>query len=134
MTRRDIHEHKNAIFQSKKEYKHVSQCISLGDNMSLEQISMRVDSRLLNELDQIAKSEFKRRSDVVRDALVAHVKHEIEIRQIKEMVTKQFLEGKLCFDDFARIVSFDIAQQIKVGNETLKESIERAKKDSKRNL
>jgi len=66
--------------------------------------------------------------------LVAHVKHEIEIRQIKEMVTKQFLEGKLCFDDFARIVSFDIAQQIKIGKETLKESIERAKRDSKRNL
>jgi metal-responsive CopG/Arc/MetJ family transcriptional regulator len=51
--------------------------------MSLEQISMRVDSRLLKELDQIAKAEFKRRSDVVRDALVAYVKQEIEIRQIK---------------------------------------------------
>jgi len=99
--------------------------------MSLEQISMRVDSRLLKELDQIAKAEFKRRSDVVRDALVAYVKQEIEIRQIKEMVTKQFLEGELGFDDFARIVGFDIAQQLKIGKETLKESIERAKKDSK---
>jgi Arc/MetJ-type ribon-helix-helix transcriptional regulator len=99
--------------------------------MSLEQISMRVDSRLLKELDQIAKAEFKRRSDVVRDALVRYVKHELEIRQIKVMVTKQFLEGELDFDDFARIVGFDIAQQIKIGKETLKESIERAKKDSK---
>ncbi len=99
--------------------------------MYLEQISMRVDSRLLKELDQIAKAEFKRRSDVVRDALVAYVKQEIEIRQIKEMVTKQFLEEELGFDDFARIVGFDIAQQIKIGKETLKESIKRAKKDSK---
>jgi predicted transcriptional regulator len=99
--------------------------------MSLEQISMRVDSRLLKELDQIAKAEFKRRSDVVRDALVAYVKQEIEIRQIKEMVTKQFLEGELGFDDFARIVGFDTAQQIKIGKETLKERIKRAKKDSK---
>jgi predicted transcriptional regulator len=99
--------------------------------MSLEQISMRVDSRLLKELDQIAKAEFKRRSDVVRDALVTYVKREIEIRQIKEMVTKQFLEGELGFDDFARIVGFEVAQQIKIGKETLKESIERAKKDSK---
>jgi predicted transcriptional regulator len=97
--------------------------------MSLEQISMRVDSRLLKELDQIAKAEFKRRSDVVRDALVTYVKREIEIRQIKEMVTKQFLEGELGFD--ARIVGFEVAQQIKIGKETLKESIERAKKDSK---
>ena len=99
--------------------------------MSLEQVSMRVDSRLLKELDQIAKAEFKRRSDIVRDALVAYVKRETEIRQIKEMATKQFLERKLGFDDFARIVGFDIAQQIKVGKETLKESIERAKKDTK---
>ena len=102
--------------------------------MSLEQISMRVDSRLLKELDQIAKAEFKRRSDVVRDALVAYVKQEIEIRQIKEMVTKQFLEGELDFDDFARIVGFDIAQQLKIGKETLKESIERTKKDSKQSF
>ena len=100
--------------------------------MSLEQVSMRVDSRLLKELDQIAKAEFKRRSDVVRDALVAYVKREMEIRKIKKMATKQFLEGKLGFDDFARIVGFDIAQQIRIGQETMKESIERAKKDSKR--
>ena len=99
--------------------------------MPLEQVSMRVDSRLINELDQIAKAEFKRRSDVVRDALISYVKREIEIRQIKEMATKQFLEGKLGFDDFLRIVGFDIVQQIKIGKETLQESIERAKKDSK---
>ena len=100
--------------------------------MSLEQVSMRVDSRLLKELDQIAKLEFKRRSDVLRDALVAYVKREIEIRQIKEMATQQFLKGKLNFDDFSRIVGFDIAQQIKIGQETLKESIERAKKDTRK--
>lgn len=99
--------------------------------MSLEQVSMRVDSRLIKELDQIAKAEFKRRSDVVRDALIAYVKREIEIRQIKKMATKQFLEGEFGFDEFSRIVGFDIAEQIKVGKETLEESIERAKKDSK---
>jgi len=101
--------------------------------MSLEQISMRVDSSLLKELDHIAKAEFKRRSDVVRDALVTYVKHELEIRQIKEMATEQFLKGDLGFDDFARIVGFDIAQQIRVGEETLRQSILRAKKDARKN-
>lgn len=98
--------------------------------MSLVQVSMRIDSKLLDELDYIADGEFKRRSDVIRDALVDYVKHQIEIQKIKEMVTQQFLDGKLNFDDFARVVGFDTAQEIKIVNETLKESIESAKKDA----
>ena len=50
------------------------------------------------------------------------------IRQIKKIATKQFLEGEFGFDEFSRIVGFDIAEQIKVGKETLEESIERAKR------
>jgi len=99
--------------------------------MPYTQVSLRLDSGLLVELDNIAGGEFKRRSDVIRDALVEYVKHQIEIRNIKEMVTKQYLDGKLSFDDFARVVGFDTARDIKTAKETLEESIIRAKKDSK---
>ena len=100
--------------------------------MTLEQVSLRVDTRLLHEIDDIAKADYKRRSDIIRDALVSYIKRELEIRHLKELATKQFLEGKLGFDDFARIVGFETATQIKTGKETLEESISRAKSDSKK--
>lgn len=99
--------------------------------MTLKQVSMRLDSRLLSQLDIIAKGEFKRRSDVIRDALVDYIKEQMEIQEIKEMATKQFLDGKLGFDDFARIVGFRTASQIQTAKEVLRESIEGAEKDHK---
>jgi len=101
--------------------------------MSLEQVSIRVDSRLLHVLDQIAHKKYKRRSDIIRDALVDYVEHDLEIREVKEIITNQFLEGKIGFDDFSRVVGIDTAEQIKIAKETLEESISRAKKDSKQN-
>ena len=99
--------------------------------MTLQQISMRLNSDLLSKLDSIAKEDFKRRSDVIRDALVDYVKEQIEIREIKEMATKKFLDGDLGFDDLARIVGFRTASQIMTANDVLMESIEGAKSDSK---
>jgi len=101
--------------------------------MSLEQVSIRVDSRLLHELDQIAHKKYKRRSDIIRDALVDYVERNVEAREVKEIITDQFLEGKIDFDDFSRVVGIDTAEQIKIAKETLEESISRAKKDSKQN-
>ena len=92
---------------------------------------MRLNSDLLSKLDSIAKEDFKRRSDVIRDALVNYVKEQIEIREIKEMATKKFLDGDLGFDYLARIVGFRTASQIMTASEVLMESIEGAKSDSK---
>jgi len=101
--------------------------------MSLEQVSIRVDPRLLKELDRIANKKYKRRSDVIRDALVDYVEHDVEIQEVKELVIDQFLKGKISFEEFGRIVGFDIAEQVKIAKETLQESISRAKKDSRKN-
>lgn len=99
--------------------------------MSLKQVSMRLDSDLLMHLDDIAKEEFKRRSDVIRDALVDFVKEQLEIQEIKEMATKKFLDGELSFEEFARIVGFNTASRINTGHKVLKESIMGAREDSK---
>ena len=101
--------------------------------MSLEQVSIRVDPRLLRELDRIANKKYKRRSDVIRDALVDYVEHDVEIQEVKELIIDQFLKGKIGFEEFGRIVGFDIAEQVKIAKETLQESISRAKKDSRQN-
>lgn len=100
--------------------------------MTYTQVSLRLDSRLLSQLDIIAKGEFKRRSDVIRDALIEYVKEQLEIQEIKELATKQFMDGNLDFDDFARIVGFRTATQIKTAKEVLGESIEGAKEDQEK--
>ena len=97
--------------------------------MTLQQICMRLDSSLLAQLDTLAKEDFKRRSDIIRDALIDYVKEQIEIKQIKELATKKFLDGELEFDELARIVGYRTAFRIRTANEVLKESIEGAKRD-----
>ena len=101
--------------------------------MSLEQVSIRVDPRLIKELDKIAHNKFKRRSDIIRDALVEYVEHNHLLTDTKELVTKQYLEGKISFKDYSHIVGVDLAEEMKVAKETLEESIARAKKDAKHN-
>ncbi len=95
--------------------------------MSLEQVSIRLDPRLLEEIDRIANEKYKRRSDIIRDALAEYVEEELEEEQIKEMVTKKFLEGELDYKDFVKVVGVEEAEEIDMAKETLEESIESAK-------
>ncbi len=101
--------------------------------MSFEQVSIRVDPRLIKELDRIAHNKFKRRSDIIRDALVKYVEHNHLLVETKEIVTKQYLEGNISFQDYSNIVGVDLAEEMKTAKETLEESIARAKKDAKHN-
>jgi len=100
--------------------------------MTLEQVSLRVDTRLLRKLDEIAHKKYKRRSDVFRDALVDYVEHEEEISELKQMATEQFLEGDISINELSKIVGMDLAQQFDIAKDTLEESINRAKKDSRK--
>lgn len=97
--------------------------------MPLEQVSIRMDSRLLQEIDRIAHEKFKRRSDIIRDAITEYVEEELEEEKVKELVTKKFLEGEIDYRDFAKVVGVDEAKEIEVARDTLEESIESAKEE-----
>lgn len=97
--------------------------------MSLEQVSIRLDPQLLEEIDRIAHEKYKRRSDIIRDALSEYVEEELEEEEIKEMVTKKFLEGELEYSDFVKVVGIEKAEEIEVAKQTLEESIESAKEN-----
>lgn len=98
-----------------------------GIRMALEQVSIRMDSRLLKEIDRIAHEKFKRRSDIIRDALTEYVEEELEEEKVKELVTRKFLEGEIDYRDFAKVVGVEKAREIEIAKETLEESIEGAK-------
>ena len=97
--------------------------------MPSKQISIRMDSRLLEEIDRIANEKYKNRSDIIRDALVEYVEGELEEEEIKEKVTKKFLEGELEYRDFAKVVGIEKAKEIETAKEVLEESIDSAKKE-----
>ncbi len=97
--------------------------------MPSKQISIRMDSRLLEEIDRIANEKYKNRSDIIRDALVEYVEGELEEEEIKEKVTKKFLEGELEYRDFAKVVGIEKAKEIEIAKEVLEESIDSAKKE-----
>ncbi len=92
---------------------------------------MRIDSTLLEKLDEIAEHDYKRRSDVIRDALSEYVKHQVEMDNIRKMLVTQFLEGKITFDEIAHILGLETARDLEMARSKLKESIESAKRDSK---
>ncbi|MFW6048395.1 MAG: ribbon-helix-helix domain-containing protein [Candidatus Natronoplasma sp.] len=97
--------------------------------MPSEQISLRMDSRLLEEIDRIAHEKYKNRSDIIRDALVEYVEEELEEEEIKELVTRKFLEGELEYRDFAKVVGIEKAKETGTAKEVLEESIESAKEE-----
>lgn len=95
--------------------------------MSLEQISIRMNSRLLEEIDRIAHEKYKRRSDIIRDALTEYVEEELEEEKIKELITKKFLQGEIDYRDFIKVVGLEKVKEIEMARETLEESIKGAK-------
>ena len=95
--------------------------------MSLEQVSIRVDSRLLEEIDRLAHEKYKRRSDIIRDALTEYVEEELEEEKIKELITRKFLEGSISYSDFIKVVGIDKAREIEIARDMLEESIDSAR-------
>ncbi len=86
---------------------------------------------LKEKVRRISKSEFKTPDEIIQESITRYANDMLNIRKYKEKLALDFLDGRISFDDFARIVGYDHAKELLVGKETLKESVESAKRDFK---
>ncbi len=86
---------------------------------------------LKKKVREVSKAEFKAPDEVIQESITRHASDVLSIRKYKEKLALDFLEGKLSFDDFARIVGYDNAKELLVAKETLSESVKSAVQDFK---
>lgn len=89
------------------------------------------DPFLKKRIRDVSKVEFKTTDEVILESITRYVNDVLHIKKYKKQLAIEFLENKISFDDFARIVGYDNAKELLVAKETLKESVENAKKDFK---
>jgi len=86
---------------------------------------------LKEKVREISKSEFKTPDEIIQESIARYANDILSIKRYKETLALDFLEGRLGFDDFARIVGYDHAKELLEGKEGIKESVEGAKQDFK---
>lgn len=86
---------------------------------------------LKEKVRKVSRSEFKTPEEIIQESITRYADDILNIKKYKEKLALDFLEGRIGFDDFARIVGYDHAKELLVGKETLKKSVEGAKRDFK---
>ncbi len=84
---------------------------------------------LKEKVRKVSKSEFKTPDEIIHESITRYANDILNIKKYKEKLALDFLEGRIRFDDFARIVGYDHAKELLVGKETLRESVKGAKRD-----
>jgi len=98
--------------------------------MHTRALTIEVEPELIEQVDQVANLEWKRREEVIREALTRHVQQVIELADFKQTAAERYLGDQLSFDHLARIVGYDDALTIRESRRVLEESITRAREDS----
>jgi metal-responsive CopG/Arc/MetJ family transcriptional regulator len=98
-------------------------------DMQMQHIELDIEEKIIEEINKMATLEFKTRDKLIKEALVSYVERFSQLKEIKRIATTKFLEGKLNFDDFARIVGYENAVLVKNTDMAMKESIQNAKRD-----
>ena len=93
------------------------------------QVSVFLEDSIVSTLDRLAHSEFRSREALVRSAVLGYIKRLTQMEELKSLAMVRFLDDKLNFDDFARIVGYERAVLAREINQTMKESIESARAD-----
>jgi len=84
---------------------------------------------LRRKIRELSKVELKTQDEVIQESITKHANDILNISKIKKQLTLDYLEGRLSFDDLARIVGYDNAKEVKAAQETLVESVEGARKN-----
>lgn len=80
--------------------------------MQEKTITVRIEAEWKKRMDDLAKSRFEKRSDVIREAIIQYIKKHSELREIKKLAAKRFTEGKLSFDQLVELLGYEEAKKV----------------------
>lgn len=75
-------------------------------------LTVREDARVIKKLDELSMLRKEKRSEIVREALEAYLKKQVELRDIKKLIAERYAKGELAFDDVVRLLGYDEARKI----------------------
>lgn len=87
-------------------------------------LTVRIESELEEKIEALERDKLETRSNIVREALIAYIQKETEMKEIKNIVAKKFAQGLISFEEVVRLVGYEDARKIAFFIETTKKSFE----------
>lgn len=89
-----------------------------------ETVSVRMESELKRKLEELSRQKMEKKSDVIREALMEFIKKEVEMNEIKKVVSRKFAEGSISFEQMVEILGYREARKVAYFVEIAKKSFE----------
>ena len=87
-------------------------------------LTVRIEGELEEKISLLEREKLETRSNIVREALLAYVQKETEMKEIKKIVAKKFAQGIISFEELVRLIGYEDARKIAFFVETAKKSFE----------
>ncbi|MEK6970235.1 MAG: hypothetical protein AABW68_00910 [archaeon] len=93
--------------------------MSLGSDI----VTVRFEGDARKQIAAYARQKMETKSTVIRKATLDFIKRENERNEIKEVVSKKFVEGKISFDEMVRVLGYDDAKEVAFFIDVLEKSL-----------
>ncbi len=87
-------------------------------------LTVRIEPELQEKIETLEREKIETRSNIIRDALIAYIQKETEMKEIKKIVAEKFALGLISFEEVVRILGYEGARKIAFFVETAKKSLE----------
>src|SRR3989338_5571726 len=87
-------------------------------------ITVRIEPELEEKIATLEKDMMETRSNIVREALIAYVQKETEMKEIRRIVAEKFASGAISFEEVVRLVGYEDARKTAFFVEMTKKSFE----------
>ncbi|MFW5907289.1 MAG: CopG family ribbon-helix-helix protein [Candidatus Natronoplasma sp.] len=91
--------------------------------MTDDTLTVRIDHGWKEKLEELASKEKKTKSEVIRKALIDYINSKEEKEELKTLVSKEYAEGKISFDDLIKMLGYEEAKEVAFYVHTAKKSL-----------
>ncbi|MFP4050819.1 MAG: ribbon-helix-helix protein, CopG family [Thermoplasmata archaeon] len=91
--------------------------------MTDDTLNVRIDQHWKKKLEEFASKENKTKSDIVRKALIDYIKSKEKKEEVKKIVSKEYAEGKISFDELIKMLGYEEAKKVAFYVHTAKRSL-----------
>lgn len=87
-------------------------------------LTVRIEPEWEEKIKALEREKMETRSNIIREALIAYIQKETEMKEIKKVIAEKFAKDLLSFEEVVRVVGYGEARKIAFFVETAKKSFE----------
>ncbi|MBW2989509.1 ribbon-helix-helix domain-containing protein [Candidatus Woesearchaeota archaeon] len=88
-------------------------------------VTVKYEGTLLKQIDKLAHENFETRSEFIRDITTDAVKRKLEMKQLRDLAIKRWVDGIITADQMTKILGEDESEKVVLIRKTLRQSVER---------